>query len=355
MTVLKARIGGVWVPLTAGLDQSVADGRYVFKAGDTMTGPLRMPTGANADATSIAHSLQVGVDSSTNVRFDDRKIVAVNNGAYSTLYLLGNPILVRDSITQLAGHATAGVQFDQVTGTKIAMYGNSYQLGVQTNTLYARSPSSFAWYIGGAHSDTAGDPGAGGANAMFMGAQGWLYISPSKTANDIRTVGIELQGSNGVIASTSIAANIINHWCNHESAANAAGQKYATYRAAGTEIGSISQASASAIAFNTTSDRRLKRLIGVVEAPAERVKRLKVWHFAWKVDDTEQDGFVADEVAEVVPDAVTGERDAVDEAGDIVPQQLDHSKLVPLLTAALQDALARIEVLERRVDELTAA
>jgi hypothetical protein len=64
------------------------------------------------------------------------------------------------------------------------------------------------------------------------------------------------------------------------------------------------------------------------------------------------DGFLAHELAEVVPEAVTGEKDAVDAEGKPVYQGIDQSKLVPLLTAALQEALAKIESLTARVSAL---
>jgi hypothetical protein len=64
------------------------------------------------------------------------------------------------------------------------------------------------------------------------------------------------------------------------------------------------------------------------------------------------DGFLAHELAEVVPEAVVGEKDAVDAEGKPVYQGIDQSKLVPLLTAALQEALAKIELLTARVSAL---
>ena len=64
------------------------------------------------------------------------------------------------------------------------------------------------------------------------------------------------------------------------------------------------------------------------------------------------DGFIAHEAQAVVPECVTGEKDAVDDDGNLVYQGIDQSKLVPLLTAALQEAIGKIETLEAR---LTAA
>jgi hypothetical protein len=67
------------------------------------------------------------------------------------------------------------------------------------------------------------------------------------------------------------------------------------------------------------------------------------------------DGFLAHEAQAVVPEAVTGEKDAVDDDGNPVYQGIDQSKLVPLLTAALQEAIGRIETLEAEVAALKGA
>jgi hypothetical protein len=71
---------------------------------------------------------------------------------------------------------------------------------------------------------------------------------------------------------------------------------------------------------------------------------LKPVNFAWKADGSRVDGFLAHEAQEVVPEAVTGEKDG----GEM--QGIDQSKLVPLLTAALQEALKRIEALEAQLN-----
>ena len=63
------------------------------------------------------------------------------------------------------------------------------------------------------------------------------------------------------------------------------------------------------------------------------------------------DGFLAHEVQTIVPEAITGEKDAVDDEGNPQYQGIDQSKLVPLLTAALQEAVAKIETLEQRLTD----
>lgn len=126
-----------------------------------------------------------------------------------------------------------------------------------------------------------------------------------------------------------------------------------SFRNANGEIGSITT-TGTATAFNQTSDYRLKEVVSDINDAVERVKALKPIKFTYIADEEQLvwDGFLAHEVQEVVPRAVFGEKDAVEDDGRVKAQQLDHSKLVPLLTSALQDALNKIEDLEARLAKL---
>lgn len=114
-----------------------------------------------------------------------------------------------------------------------------------------------------------------------------------------------------------------------------------TFRRDATGVGSIS-VSTTATAYNTSSDYRLKKNIDDIENPSAKLLSLKPCEFDWKVNGQRTMGFIAHEVAAVVPDAVMGIKDGEE------MQQMDASKLIPLLTAALQDALKRIEILENQ-------
>jgi hypothetical protein len=124
------------------------------------------------------------------------------------------------------------------------------------------------------------------------------------------------------------------------------------FRRLGAQVGSI-VVSAGATAYNTSSDYRLKNEIG---APAgydvrDRIAALdeRLTWFEWKENPTQgpQFGALAHVLAEAAPYAVTGAKDAMDpETGDIAPQGVDWSKLVPEMIAALADAHRRIAVLE---------
>ena len=112
----------------------------------------------------------------------------------------------------------------------------------------------------------------------------------------------------------------------------------------------------SATSYNTSSDHRLKENVTNVTDGITRVKQLapKRFNFIADPDDTTVDGFLAHEVQTVVPEAITGTHNEVDADSNPVYQGIDQSKLVPLLTAALQEAIAKIETLETKVAALEA-
>jgi hypothetical protein len=124
----------------------------------------------------------------------------------------------------------------------------------------------------------------------------------------------------------------------------------------GTERGSI-KTSGSATQFNTSSDYRLKENVDYDWDATTRLKQLKPARFNWIADDTNTllDGFIAHEVSSVVPEAVAGEKDGMENYIDedtgeektrIRPQGIDQSKLVPLMVKTIQELEARIKTLE---------
>lgn len=121
---------------------------------------------------------------------------------------------------------------------------------------------------------------------------------------------------------------------------------FASFYVSATKVGSITANGSTAVSYNTTSDYRLKENLIDLENASSRLQQLPVHRFNFIGNSQTVDGFVAHEVATVVPEAVTGEKDAVDDDGKMVAQMVDHSKLVPLLAAALKEALQRIEKLE---------
>ena len=120
-------------------------------------------------------------------------------------------------------------------------------------------------------------------------------------------------------------------------------------------VGTISGTTGQAF-YNNLSDYRSKENDVKITDGIEKIKLLRPIRFNYKVDkDTLCDGFFAHEVTPAVPTAVTGEKDAVDSEGKFSPQMLDTGKIIPLLTAALQEEIAKREALETRVAALEAA
>lgn len=120
-----------------------------------------------------------------------------------------------------------------------------------------------------------------------------------------------------------------------------------------TTVGSIT-VTTSATQYNTSSDYRLKTDVQPMSGATDRLKQLKPVNFAWIADGTRVDGFIAHEAQAVVPEAVSGVKDDVDADGDAKMQGIDQAKIVPLLTAALQEAITEIETLKTKVAALEA-
>lgn len=120
------------------------------------------------------------------------------------------------------------------------------------------------------------------------------------------------------------------------------------------QVGSITMTT-TATAYNTSSDYRLKENVVPMTGALAKVSALKPVTYTWKEDGSSGQGFIAHELQEVIPDAVTGEKDAVNEDGTIKAQGIDTSFLVATLTAAIQEQQAIITELKTRIEALEQA
>jgi len=112
-----------------------------------------------------------------------------------------------------------------------------------------------------------------------------------------------------------------------------------------TNVGGIS-VSGSGVVYNTTSDYRLKENVESIENGLERLNQLNPVKFDWKEDGTSSEGFIAHEVQEIFPDAVSGEKDAE------TMQGMDYGRITPLLVKAIQEQQTLIESLTARIETL---
>lgn len=166
--------------------------------------------------------------------------------------------------------------------------------------------------------------------AVFSGE---VFLGVTDTST-VTTSGTFIQGQNGFIV---------------QARSGTGSENMTVFRRNGNVVGSIS-ADGSSTSYNLSSDYRLKENLQDVANATERLNRLKVYRFNFTtMPEKTVEGFLAHEVAEIVPEAIQGKKNQIDEDGNPVYQQMDQSKLVPLLVAALQDAFVRIETLEKGI------
>jgi hypothetical protein len=132
------------------------------------------------------------------------------------------------------------------------------------------------------------------------------------------------------------------------------GSYYAAFQYNTNLIGSITQTGTTAVLYNTTSDYRLKNDVAPLENALATIESLNPVSFTW-VDGRKDDGFLAHEIQAVIPNCVTGEKDAINEDGTPKYQQMDNSGVIPFLVKAIQELNAKVEAQAAQIAALTGA
>jgi len=174
---------------------------------------------------------------------------------------------------------------------------------------------------------------SGGSETMRLGTTGELMIGDSSQINS-GFLNLKFSGTthNGIVLKTTRSQT---------------GTDFIQFRNSDGDLaGEITHNGTTTVLYTTSSDYRLKENATAISDAITRLKTLKPYRFNFKSEpDKTVDGFFAHEVT-AVPEAVAGEKDSVDKDGNIDPQQLDQSKLVPLLVAAVQELTGKVEALE---------
>jgi hypothetical protein len=181
-------------------------------------------------------------------------------------------------------------------------------------------------------------------------------VQIGKTSNSTLSAGINLGSLPNFIASTASPSDGPYMQISNIAASVANGFRYISFRvgSSGNEAGSISTNGSSTVSYVTSSDYRLKENVKPMVGALDVISKLNPVTYTWKIDGSDGQGFIAHELQEVVPDAVTGKKDAVDEEGNIKPQGVDTSFLVATLTAAIQEQQTIINDLKARIEALEA-
>ena len=123
------------------------------------------------------------------------------------------------------------------------------------------------------------------------------------------------------------------------------------YYYGGTYVGGVNTNGGS-ITYASSSDYRLKENVEELDGGLERINGLRPVTYEWKSNGAKDQGFIAHELGDVIPEAAIGEKDAVDGNGNIVPQSIDTTKIIPHLVSAVQELTTRLEAAEARITQL---
>jgi len=306
-------------------------------AGGTMTGVTAgfESTGIDDNATSTA----ITIDSSGNV--------GIGSSSPNAALDLGNGSSGRgitwttDSTTQYGNIWTSsnGARMIIAQGLKgSATVNNGFESS--TSSEWARSAIEQDYGIIKIYTDAESTVGYGDA-----------YIPTERMRVDRSgnvLVGTDIAGGKGLTFSPSGSASnmVVSIEKDYINSSTAVLFKY---------NGSISGAityTGTNVAYNSSSDYRLKTDVQPMTGATATFKQLKPVNFEWIADGTRVDGFLAHELQEVIPAAATGSKDEVDEDGAAVMQGIDQAKIVPLLVATVQELIARIEDMSNRLQAL---
>ena len=313
---------------------------------------LRM--GADGD-TTLTHSADLGITLSSGSNDTTLQIDSSADDADPAPKLILNRTSASPADNDVGGRIEFNMENDnnqqfaaaQISATALDVSDTTEDSSLKIETIVAGSAMAGviikgATIAGSNDEDTSIDFEGSDVITFNPGGSEAMRVNASQDL----LVGCTTLGANGFSFDTS--SGTLTHARASSSAAT-----MVSYKNGGSAVGEI-RTSTTATQFITSSDYRLKENVSGMTDGIVRVKQLKPSRFNFIADkDTTLDGFLAHEVSSIVPEAVSGTKDEMED-GNIKSQGIDQSKLVPLLTAALQEAITQIEALEIRVKNLEA-
>jgi hypothetical protein len=296
----------------------------------------------------------------TNGTTDTQIISGVNgSGTYLPLSFYTNNALAMQVATSGyvgIGTSSPGAPLDVQATSGVSMFRLTATTG--TNAVYSRYSNTGGFLYLGRDNSAGTDFGAAySAGIWSTGAYPMLFGTNGSERMRIESTGVVLIGSATVFSGANSKLSAL--WdpsSQNGFTLKASGTTFSNFAivfrtSTDTTSGYISQA-ASSVTYSTSSDYRLKENIAPMTGALDKVAQLKPVTYTWKIDNSAGQGFIAHELKEVVPEAVCGEKDAVDEDGNIKPQGVDTSFLVATLTAAIQEQQVIINELKTRIEAL---
>ncbi len=347
------------------------DGSAVFENGATVSPPdelnfgtgLRQMLGLYTPAGQFVATYGIGVQSNTLYFRSASQFVWWQGGTHQANYTdTGNG----NELMRLNSTGALHISRLGTTGTPIVLYGNDtlaqclIDFGDSHGADLGIAGSSGGWFqftaqqgIPALLRSTEGlvriqaqgtvDIYAGDALRTRFNTSGGVFVS--KSQHDDNVVGLEWYENWASVRATCNVEDAASLYLNRVGAGTGVGEEFARFDMTGTLVGSITRTSAG-VSYNTTSDYRTKTVDGPISGAdaLTAVQALKPVMATYLADDTQTSvgTFIAHEVQAVVPSAVTGEKDAVDSTGQPAYQQLDMTRMIPVIVAAIQELAARL-------------
>ena len=285
-------------------------------------------------------------------------VSGANNITSAGVFTLASHNTITDIYSYSNGKITTDINADSteistdivIPSNKLLQFNNS---NVKINTdgasrMYLKATNSFYF-------ETSGYVGRWSTTGLGIGTtspSSKLHVVQELASPTYPMVKFAATRTSSTFGATSVDIDCLDYGYGIKmNRTSSVGNNAISFWNTGSQVGSISIQTSSTV-YSTTSDYRLKENISPILNGIDRIKQLKPKRFNFIGDTSIVDGFLAHEAQDVVPEAVTGEKDGVLPNGDPVYQGIDQGKLVPLLTAALQEAVAKIEFLETRIETL---
>ena len=288
--------------------ENATTGDLFIESSVTGTDTTRLKVGANGDISFYEDT------GTTPKLFWDASAESLGIGT-SSITSLGT------GITTLELKGNSASQTDRTGGIRFTRYDGTHGMSIYNadGASYIESRSTYPLLIT-----------TNGSEAMRIDSSGALILNHTGVPNGNQDA-VYLDASGGDRISSRSSTSSRYHF---------------VFKNPNGEVGRI-ETSGTSTSYVTSSDYRLKENVVAMSGATERLKQLNPSRFNFIADaDTTVDGFLAHEVADVVPEAISGTKDAVDSEGNPVYQGIDQSKLVPLLVATIQELEARLTALE---------
>jgi Chaperone of endosialidase len=312
---VTANNGGLPVTSVRQQATSLSNGIYTFN----------VDSSSHTSNLSAAGAFNVAVNGITNaftVNGLGNVGIGVTPSAWNTfnaIQMLGGGV----SIASGSGQSYMGTNWYFASGNKY--YANGYA------TRYDQSSGVHAWQI--APSGTAGNA-ITFTQAMTLDSSGRLLVGGTTVYDSSEVTISSVPLGNNVNAMSIVVGGT-------------SGTNQLVFRNGNGVVGSV-VTNGSATTYNTSSDYRLKQNIAPLASGIATITALKPVSYDWK-SGGKGEGFIAHELAEIIPLAVSGEKDAVHEDGSIKPQVVDYSKIVVHLVAAIQELSAEVAALKAKL------